>query len=253
MLEKLNQNLTKILNISVKYGIVILLTLLYIPQSSTDQTILRKIYLDIVWFLIPLLLFFNIINFFQSKKKHKLKKLTLKEIILFVAKGIVRIKPIRKINETCNTKTRLIAFQKLMEIIDLFLRLVYAERNNSNYLQYQLNIFNWTTLLKILNYKNTWAILKKIEYITELLTLIFKNILLKLKLKNKDVKIILKILLFYLSSFNFIIIVIPSLVNIKNFTKFELIVTLAKTILWVDRLNSLGNTINKIYNNEESS
>jgi hypothetical protein len=48
-----------------------------------------------------------------------------------------------------------------MEIIDLFLRLVYAERNNSNYLQYQLNIFNWTTLLKILNYKNTWAILKK--------------------------------------------------------------------------------------------
>ena len=140
-----------------------------------------------------------------------------------------------------------------MEIIDLFLRLVYAERNNSNYLQYQLTIFNWTILLKILNYKNTWAILKKIEYITELLTLIFKNILLKLKLKNKDVKIILKILLFYLSSFNFIIIVIPSLVNIKNFTKFELIVTLAKTILWVDRLNSLGNTINKIYNNEESS
>jgi hypothetical protein len=62
-----------------------------------------------------------------------------------------------------------------MEIIDLFLRLVYAERNNSNYLQYQLTIFNWTILLKILNYKNTWAILKKIEYITELLTLIFKN------------------------------------------------------------------------------
>ena len=68
MLEKLNQKLTKILNRSLKYGIVILLTLLYIPQISTYQTILRKIYLDIVWVLILLLLFFNIINFFQSKK-----------------------------------------------------------------------------------------------------------------------------------------------------------------------------------------
>jgi hypothetical protein len=68
MLEKLNQKRTKILNRSLKYGIVILLTLLYIPQISTYQTILRKIYLDIVWVLILLLLFFNIINFFQSKK-----------------------------------------------------------------------------------------------------------------------------------------------------------------------------------------
>ena len=84
--------------------------------------------MDIVWFLIPLLLFFNIINFFQSKKKHQLKKLTLKEIILFVAKGIIRIKPILKLRETCNTKTSLIGFQKLVEIIDLFLRLVYEER-----------------------------------------------------------------------------------------------------------------------------
>ena len=233
--------------------IVILFSITKILKRQYYTPVLLTIYVYILKFLINIQLFGNVMEFVKNLKKLKIRKkiFSVKTGVCVIAKVVIRLDPIIRMWVIFTVLTGIDGFRKILEILLLVLNFVYDQNNNEKDLKHQLEIFTWTIIIKILTYQPTWTKCKKLELLNEFLIIILKNILTKIEGKlNKEMKSSVKLLLFYLASFNFFFIVIPSLLELNKCTRFEVLKILAKSILWFDRLDSLCKTLKKIYTDE---